>query len=143
MSPHAIGVADAYVAAVQAEREGELRILDDRVETEGTVTVDSVQVIPDLFLHIHITERGQDGRLFVEVDTGTESRQKIEDKLKRYYYLFKHWHEQSFPIVVFLATNPDKLEALKRKVDQAPPQARPMFRVYTLESFPQVLWTGV
>lgn len=143
MSVHSMGIADAYVAVTEAVRRGEVTLLEDpKIEVEASVTVDHVQIIPDLAFRLHVAALNKEGRLFVEIDTGTEGREKIEDKMRRYNYLYRHWSEQTFPTIFFLSTRPERLAKLRYKVDQAPPEARHLFRVNTLESFPQLLWSN-
>ncbi|MFE7720125.1 replication-relaxation family protein [Nocardia rhizosphaerihabitans] len=139
MDEHAIGIADVYVATVEAERRGELVIHSAQIEREGLIRLGEVELIPDLTLYLHVAARGQDGRLFVEVDTGWENRAKIEEKLRRYYHLYRNWPHETFPRIVFLSTSEYKMPMLRKKIDRAPEEVRPLFYVDYLGNFPALL----
>ncbi|MEV0360106.1 replication-relaxation family protein [Nocardia sp. NPDC050697] len=144
---HMLGLADVYVSMVRASRTGELEIKTALVEEEATIDVDGVTVIPDLYARLWVAARQRAIQLYIEVDMGSsadqssESPDKIRDKLKRYYYASTHWDEPTFPLVLFLAIDAERASTLRHIISKAPEHVRPLFRVETMESFPQLLWS--
>lgn len=138
--PHMLAIADVFTAGVEASRHGDVTLHSVQVEEEGLVDINGVQIIPDLYMYLNVSSTGRDGHMFIEVDMGTENKGNIEDKLKRYGYAYRNWTGETFPLVIFLARDLERVDRLKRMIANSPAK-QDLFRVALLDSFPQLLWS--
>ncbi|WOI90200.1 replication-relaxation family protein [Rhodococcus qingshengii] len=139
---HMLAIADCYVAAVEAERAGDVRILDVLTEPETWLDVAGADLRPDMRLDIGVVAKRANLRLWLEIDQGTERRKQLTDKIARYRHAYRHWtdeHEgEVFPLVLFVAIDNERARELRTLIKQLPDNARGIFDVVTAESFPQM-----
>lgn len=146
ISYHALAVADAFVAARQAEREGWLDIKEWHVEDDAWDDVAGVDIRPDLFLIVDLYKRDKPFPLWLEVDLGGERQKQIIEKLQRYAYAYEHrekwWFYQQhemFPEVLWLPTDAERAKELERIIKRTTDVPDGLMSVELIESFPQSL----
>jgi hypothetical protein len=133
---HSLAVTETYVRALEADREGVLRIVEFATEPAtwrwfygpgGARLV----VKPDATLTVRVG-RFED-RWFVEVDRGTESRTTIARKCDVYRRYWQAGVEQSrsgvFPRVLWLVLDERRRDALVEVVGRQPGEAWTLFAV--------------
>lgn len=140
---HRIAIAETYVATVEAERGGHIRINEVVTEPDCHQVVGGVKLTPDLYIFADVRAAQARRRVWVEVDMGTERRKQITDKLARYRHAYRAWGDeypsQAFPRVVFVAVDAERERELATVIREMPESGQRLFAVMTAESFPQ-LW---
>lgn len=141
IQPHALVVADVYIAALVASRDGWLDILEWQVESDAWVNVAGADIRPDLYLDLGQREKRQRHRLNIEVDLGGERQKQIVEKLERYIYASQHHSEYpdgQMRQVLFLTDTDERLGELKRIVKRSnAPDG--LIMVEKVENFPAML----
>lgn len=116
---HSLSMADAFIAAKTAEREGWLDIFSYAIESDAWLNVAGADIRPDLFLELGLPET-QEGRvLWIEVDLGSEREKQIVDKLERYTFAYRNAADlplESFPSVLFLAPDAERVQDIRQYV---------------------------
>lgn len=138
---HALVVADVYIAALEASRDGWLDIKEHAVEADAWVNVAGADIRPDLFLDLGQREARKRYRLNIEVDLGGERQKQIVEKLERYVYAAQHaaeYPDSQARQVLFLTDTEERLSDLKRIVRRfnAPDG---LVMIAKVESFPSML----
>ncbi|WP_100504036.1 replication-relaxation family protein [Mycobacteroides abscessus] len=138
---HALVVADVYIAALEASRDGWLDILDKQVEVDAWANVAGADIRPDLYLDLGLREQRKRYRLNIEVDLGRERQKQIVEKLERYVYAAQHaaqYPDGQSRQTLFLVTDDERLRELRRIVKRfnAPDG---LVMVEMVEDFPSYL----
>lgn len=144
VNAHSLAVADCFVALKAAEHTGGLAVLAFEVEHEARRDVQGVSLTPDAFCRIGFTESRRLLSVWLEVDMGTERASQILEKCGRYWQAYENWDGSVYPRVLFVAPDDARKNQLVRMVASVTPdEARALFQVATLASFPQCLSTSV
>lgn len=141
--PHLLDVADAHVALVKAERAGRIQIAKVKVESAASVTVGGQLLRPDLF--VRYKSGSKKFSLWIECDRATEHRGQMAAMLDRYRQALLNFDGEvdPFPYIVVLVRTDlvpvrERVNELRRLVSKMPEErARALFRIDTLDSFPQ------
>ena len=133
---HALGVSEVFVRLVEAERGGQLQVLEFETEPNcwrsfhgagGEVVV----VKPDAFVRLGIGEYEE--HVFVEADRGTESTRALDIKFDRYRLYWASGREQAahdvFPRVVWLVPNAKRYSQLVDVAARQPTESWRLFQV--------------
>lgn len=108
--PHTLAIAEFYVCLVEAERRGLIQIADYELESK----VRGLEPIPDLYMHLK--RSGLHATFCIEIDKSTESRQRIEQKLRGYIKSYDTWHGEEFPQILFAVSTPRQLTMIKKAI---------------------------
>jgi hypothetical protein len=136
---HVLAVADVYISLVEAERRGEIELLEFLAEPAcwrrfPGRTGEAVTLKPDAFALIAIGDYEYSS--FLEVDRGTESPSVIALKLATYTAYWQSGIEQAqhdvFPAVVWLTTGERRAVQLRHVVKRLPTDAQSLFQVALL-----------
>lgn len=136
---HMLAIADAYVALKEAERAGQLKVLNAATEPDTWHTVAGAELRPDMFADLGLVEKRQRVPLFIEVDMGTERQRQIKDKLDRYAHAWRHSDGSElevFPLVLFLTPDDERTAELRYLIARQAEEVRPLFAVENLANFP-------
>ncbi|NDZ93305.1 hypothetical protein G3I13_01840 [Streptomyces sp. SID6673] len=139
---HGLAIVDSYVATLEAERAGAIRVNEVVTEPDCHQRVAGVTLTPDLYINADVLAAQTRRRIWVEVDMGTERRKQIIEKLTRYRHAYRAWADerpgQPFPRVVFVAVDEERERELQTILGEMPESGRQLFAVCTGESFPQI-----
>ncbi len=97
---HTLDVTELYVRLVEAERAGDLTVLEVAPEPYCHVHLADTVLKPDCSLRIRTT--CGTFRYFLEVDRGTDWRAQLRAKMRGYERGYERWPETTFPKVVFV-----------------------------------------
>lgn len=149
---HALTLADVLVEVHKAERAGWLHIEEWAVEPNTKIGVDGVVIEPDLYMRLDLPVQKRRPSMWLEVDLDSETDAQIVDKLKRYAYLYErrtdlaiyNRHKRpdgrgTFPYVVFLAIDADRVRVIQRLVNETAGLPPKLFQVRELSEFPSYL----
>jgi hypothetical protein len=139
---HSLAIADAYVKLVRAEREGDIEIAGLSTEPDSWLTIAGADLRPDLLIEVAIPAKEMNVTLWLEVDQGTERQKQLKEKLARYWHAYQHATEADmkvFPVILFLVPDDERVKEINWLINSGPDEAKPLFRVQTQESFPQLL----
>jgi len=101
---HTLDIAELYVSLV----ESGAKVLAFDPEPYSYVQVGRVELKPDAYLRIQtVTDAYQ---YFLEVDRGTEYRSQLSAKMHRYVQAFHQWDEDTFPQVVWIVPDSERLD---------------------------------
>lgn len=126
---HTLDIAELYVSLVEAERHGKVEILHFDPEPYSHVQAGRLDLRPDVYARIRTAEGVR--HYFLEVDRATEWQNQIGSKLRRYTSAYLDWHDETFPLVVWIVPDEQRrrfMEAVIRR--QRFPQ---LFMVCTAE----------
>jgi hypothetical protein len=132
---HFLAVAELYVTLREADRSGQLTLLDFQAEPYCWRHFAQRVLKPDAFVQIGIVRedgRRLKGSFFIEVDRANQYGTKIETKLPQ-YLAYRHHDRQAqpdraFPRIVFLAPDERRVQYLARIV-HAHSDTRSLFSV--------------
>lgn len=138
---HTLAIVDTFVAIKQAERAGQIDILNYAVEYEAWINLAGSDIRPDMFVDLGLVERKERVVQWVEVDNSSERYKHIKEKLDRYRHAYNHSDKYPldiFPQVVFLANTAERARELRQMVGR---ESMPdgFVVVELLESYPQPL----
>lgn len=141
--PHLLDIADAYIALVQAEREGKLEITKIRTEPATSVTIGGQLLKPDLSVRYKVPGKGELS-LYLEIDKATEHRGQMAAMFERYRQAFLNYDSDMsvFPLIVVLVRSDlvpehERIAELRQLIRLIPDETKDLFRVDTLDTFPQ------
>lgn len=145
---HALEGAEVYTRLIEAMRDSGQRLALWQGEPaswrRSSGEIGGVQLLkPDAFAVIK--GAGYSDLFFIEIDTGSQSRTVIAEKLKAYVAYAATGSEQVqqkgvFPQVAFLTTEPERVEVLQEVIGrQLSIPARAMFVVGTVEECAKVI----
>lgn len=133
---HALDVSETYVRLSEAERAGDLELVDFQAEPacwrsfagpHGATRI----LKPDAYIVVAVGEL--EHHWFLEVDRGTHGRAAFIRKLKEYRHYRASGTEQRrldlFPLVLITVPNDRRLEAVVDWVGTLPPEDWPLFKV--------------
>jgi hypothetical protein len=126
--PHSLMVVDLYVSLLQAERKGELKILDFSLECIVSPTIRA-----DIYVEVGVYETKRRYSFFVEVDLGTERPRLIAAKLDGYWHAYTTTTKEVFPYVIFVVPDGFRASEIRRIVERRPAGQQELFRVCELE----------
>lgn len=139
---HTIAIADAYVELLDLEHEGRIEIIQANTEPESWMTVGGVQLRPDLFVEVQDIARGRRGKMWLEIDMGTERQAKIREKLAAYWNAYQNVEGmESFPRVVFLAPDATRARELRWIIEDGPKRAQDLFLVSTISEYGRLIFS--
>ncbi len=133
---HHLAVAEVYVQLREAERAGELEVLEYETEPECWRTLTkpfggSDWLKPDLFVALGVGEF--ELRWFIEVDLATESLRRVDRACDRYIAYYRSGIEQAdqgvFPRVAWLTPSARRAAGIEGVIAKRPPEERQLFVV--------------
>jgi hypothetical protein len=140
---HTLAITDCYASLKQAEHRGELQVLTFTTEPSCHLTVGGISLTPDARLTVVSYARGKKFHYFLEADRGMERREKIVDKMIRYWQTYHKWQSEAvFPRVLFVVPDARRVQEIERIIRAGPEAALPLFAVCTHEGFAQFVVTG-
>lgn len=146
---HALAVTELYVRLLEAERGGQLQVLDFEAEPGCWRFLtgpggEAVVLKPDAFVRIGVGEFEE--HAFVEVDRGTESTRALGIKLDRYRAYWASGREQRandvFPRVLWLVPDAKRWDQLMDVAGRQPADAWRLFKVARFEDAVRALSGG-
>lgn len=130
--PHTLDITELYVRLVES---GTLLLFEP--EPYCHRTIGHLELKPDGFVDLRAD--GKRRHFWVELDRGTEYRQHLHQKMRRYVQAYNHWPEPTYPQVLFIV--PDDLR--KRLVESVVKrQEHALFSVVEFEKAIEVLTKG-
>lgn len=139
---HSLAIADAYVQLKAEERTGSLQVIGALTEPDTHRVIAGAVIRPDMELLIGLPARHISLSLWVEIDLGTERPSQIKDKLSRYWHAYQNateGHLETFPVVLFLAPDQERVDELKWLIQREDEEAQSLFMVGLISEFPQFL----
>jgi len=133
---HTLAIADLYVSLVEASRSGEFELIGFETEPAcwrafTTALGAQATLKPDAL--VRIARGDYEYVSFVEIDCGTEGRGALLKKAYAFLYYFRTGREQAasgvFPRVVWIASQPSRVEFLAALFAGLPTEARQLFAV--------------
>jgi Replication-relaxation len=133
---HRLAITELYVRLVEAERAGELDLIDFSAEPDCWRSFFGrggarVWLKPDAY--VRVATGFYEYLWFVEVDRGAESRPVLKTKCGRYidYWLSgrEDTHTSVFPAVLWLVPDVVRAEILAQVIEQLPKDARQLFQI--------------
>lgn len=138
---HTLDIAECFVRLKVADRapgdSGGLALVEFVTEPECHTSVGNVVLMPDAYVEVGFKKRGIKVGLWLEIDRGTEHRRAIQEKCERYGQAYESWQAETFPYVLFVVPDAERKREIERVVQALPEDARELFNVCTLGSFPQ------
>lgn len=136
---HALAIVDVYVRLIEAQRGG-LFVLDGFTpEPECHLTVEGVELKPDLLIELRRPESGAVLRAWLEIDLGTERQARLSEKMTRYAKAYRSGRVDPFPRVVFVAHDDERAREIGWMVSRLPADEAVLFRSVSINEFPQAL----
>jgi hypothetical protein len=146
---HLLAVADVYIAATEAERRGEVELLEFQAEPPcwrrfAGVGGQAITLKPDAFVRIGIGD--VEVSAFVEVDLATESTPTLLRKSQVYIQYWRSGVEQHqhdvFPRVLWATPAARRVAQIEQTLRRLPADARPLFQVALLDDWQSALTLG-
>jgi hypothetical protein len=101
---HTLDIAELHVCLI----ESGAKVLAFDPEPYSYVQVGRVELKPDAYLRIQTATGAY--QYFLEVDRGTEYRSQLSAKMQRYVQAFHQWDEDTFPQVVWIVPDSERLD---------------------------------
>jgi len=117
---HTLAIADCYVALKAEEAKGMVEVMKFVTEPGCHLSVSGISLTPDAYVEIGNRAQRMRYRYFVEVDRGTESAAKIQEKCQRYWRAYQRWDEAFFPQVLFVVPDERRRFEVERVVADGP-----------------------
>ena len=140
---HTLAVADTYRSLIVAARQSSEPNNSDgfeliRFEPEYPVHAGTTGLVADALIEVGFRQRGVKVSLCLEQDRSTEHARVIREKCVTYWQVCKWWPpEQVFPYVAFVVLDEKRKTEIERVIAGGPDEARALFKVWTVASFPQ------
>lgn len=138
---HTLAIADVYIAFVELERGGYLRILSYSTEPDCHIDVagerQTFYLRPDLYIEWVRSGDTVPSRRYVEVDMGTQWKARITRKCQNYWGAYQVSDDSAWPdelLVLFATTDDTRATELRRFIRLQPEDSRGLYRVQTLQS---------
>lgn len=141
VQPHTIAIAELYVTLKRYERAQLLTVTGLSTEPHCWVQLGALELKPDLLVELERPD-GRRFRLFAEVDMGTEGQKQLKGKLRAVVEAWSVSGEYgwtAWPPTVWVCIDQERVTELRWLISQLPEHERPLFRVCTLDSLPEVL----
>lgn len=143
---HALGISEAYVRLVEADRDGRIELLEFQAEPvcwrSFTGPMGTAWLKPDAFVRLApdaVSER----HAFLEIDCGTEGRAALTRKARVYLAAWQAGiASEVFPRVVWITTNERRVQLLVDICASLPAEAWKLFAVTAPERALDVLSGG-
>jgi len=135
---HTLGIADAHVELLRAERAGRVRIDGFSTEPDTWQVIAGADLRPDYHVDVADLVKRRNISLWIEIDMGTERQKAIKDKLARYWHAYQHATEDdlsSFPLVLFIAPDDARARELRWIIERGDKDAQALFLVSTMPEF--------
>jgi hypothetical protein len=123
VNEHSLGIADAYVLLVEAERAGIIKVLG--FELEQSVGGGRA----DAWAEIGVIGRGHKFQYFLEIDLGSERPIRIEEKCAAYWSAYISSEAEYWPYVVFVVPDKRRRREVGRILGSLQPEQQALFRV--------------
>jgi hypothetical protein len=134
---HTLAIADCFVMLKVAEQHGTLAVIGFVTEPDRHRSVGGVELTPDAYAEVgHYSPQVKLG-YFLEADRRTEHAGVIREKCVRYYRAYQNWPQESFPYVQFVVQDKKRQREIERVIAGGPDEAQALFRVCTIDGFPQ------
>lgn len=133
---HALAIADVYVKLTQAHRAGVVELAGFTPEPECHVSVQGVELKPDIYVELARPGTGRTLRAWLEIDLGTERQARIAEKLDRYVRAFESGQVDPFPRVVFLGHDAERAQELAWMIGRRPSDEPRLFQALSFDDFP-------
>lgn len=134
---HALMVADIYLCLVRLERSGVLRIKRCLVEDEAYKQYGRYELHPDLFVDLTLAS-GHTVKIYIEAERTRKSKDKITEKLERYYNAWGESDEDEFPVIFWIPFNEQLRYQITAVIQRQPEDVQVLFRVRTLAQLPKL-----
>lgn len=134
-----LGISQAYVAIKALEHDGRFEVVRYRTEPKNWTTIGQAELRPDLYVELFDTVNQQRYVWWLEVDRGFEQPKQLKEKMVGYYHAWQHSSEtdmETFPVVVFLVPDQDRLDEIAKLVRQGAEEAQALFDVRLSSEFP-------
>jgi hypothetical protein len=140
---HTLTIAELYVRLREAERNGDLKVNGFQPEPECWLSVDGIELQPDLLVELERPGSGKRLTSWLEIDMNTQRPARLNEKMERY----KKAHERiddeqlarfdggNFPLVVFVCHDDDRQREIAWLIERRDDDPR-LFRAVTLDNFP-------
>lgn len=140
---HSLAIGDAYVQALQVERQGLGAISSVTTEPESHTVIANQDLRPDLHIDFDVPALRASISLYIEVDLATERQKQLKEKMERYYQAWKHTEDSTFPLIVFLAPDDYRRQEIRRIVNSGGEDWAALFHVELQEEFADYLCSMV
>lgn len=138
---HTLAIADAYVELLHLQHRGKLQIITYETEPHSWRKIAGIELRPDLYVELRTLWNDERHDLWLEIDMGTERREKITAKAVDYYNADGSLPEgESIPLVVFLAPDVYRVRELRTWIERGPEDAQRLFMVSSIPEFAPVLF---
>ena len=94
---------------------------------------------PDAYIELGIPALKRKFYFWLEIDRGTENAETLKGKCVRYWRAYQEWDGSVFPYVAFVVPDAARQRELERIIAGGPVDARPLFQVYLLDSFTELI----
>lgn len=136
---HTLTIAECFVLLKRLERGGEFTVISYEADPASRRTVGDILLTPDAYVELGVAATRQKFAFWLEIDRDTENADIIRGKCVRYWRAFQSWDGDVFPYVVFVAPDEPRRRELDRVISGGPDDAQDLFRVYELDSFPELI----
>ena len=136
---HTLAIVDVYVRLTVAQRAGGLNLDGFTPEPECHVTVDGIELKPDLLVELSRPGSGAKLNAWLEIDLGTERQARLSEKMARYAKAYRSGRVDPFPRVVFVAHDAERAREIGWLISRLPADESVLFRSLDIASFPQGL----
>lgn len=128
---HTLAISELHARLVEGDRLGHFELLERTTEPDCWRRIDGLALKPDSYVRVGLDDF--EDSYFIEVDRGTEGSRAIERQLKLYLAYHQSGQEQArrgvFPKVLWLATEPSRVEGIKEPIARLPRPDRELFAV--------------
>lgn len=136
---HALAIVDVYVRLIHAQRDGSVVLDGFTPEPECHLTVDGVELKPDLLIELSRPDSGAELSAWLEIDLGTERQARLSEKMARYAKAYRSGRVDPYPRVVFVAHDDERAREIGWMVSRLPADEAVLFRSVSINEFPQAL----
>jgi hypothetical protein len=139
---HTLAIADTFVSLKQYEKSSHIKITGLSTEPDTWSTIAGAELRPDMLVELDLVGRQRSLSLWIEIDLGTERQKQIKDKLARYWHAYNNVDQAEmpvFPVVLFIAPDPERARELNWIIDRGVEESRDLFLVMQAHEFPQML----
>lgn len=136
---HSLAVTELYVRLIEAERDGQLEIIDFEAEPACWRSFFGPsgarqRLKPDCFIRVAATGSNVETLWFCEIDRGSVSIAGLQSQFRAYRQYWSSGREQSrwddvFPAVLWLTPNSARLRKVIDVAASQPPDSWPLFSV--------------
>lgn len=129
---HALAIVDAFIALIELERKGLLKIIGVSTEPDCWLSFSGVELRPDLYIELEAD--GPRRKFWIEIDQGTEGQRQVLGKLSAVPRAFdnadgEEWPE--WPLTIWSAVDDVRSKELRWLIAKLPKEERGFFAVST------------